>query len=210
MRQVYAVDGRPLTAPSERIGVVFQRPVLLPWRTVIDNCLLPADVSGGRRKRRELERRAREHLALLGLSGFEDKYPGELSGGMQQRVAIGRALLMGPSILLMDEPFGALDAMTREQLNLEMLRIRREYATTIVFVTHSIPEAVFLGDRVIVMGQRPGRIIADLAIDLPEDRSIAMMADVRFNAYNLEVRQALDQVPGGASPSVLVATGERH
>jgi NitT/TauT family transport system ATP-binding protein len=148
--------GTPITGPRQDIGVVFQSPVLFPWRTVLDNVLLPIDVQG---LPREAHRRAAlDLLALVGLEGFERRYPWELSGGMQQRVALTRALVHDPAMLLLDEPFGALDAMTREQMNVELQRIWLERKKTVVFITHSIPEAVFLGDRVL-MSPRPGRIL---------------------------------------------------
>src|SRR6185436_2964087 len=138
------------------IGIVFQSPVLFPWRTVLENVLLPIDVQG--LPRESNIGKARELLALVGLRDFEQHYPAELSGGMQQRVGIARALVHDPAILLMDEPFGALDAMTREHMNLELLRIWRESRKTVMLVTHSIPEAIFLADRVIAMTPRPGKI----------------------------------------------------
>jgi NitT/TauT family transport system ATP-binding protein len=137
-------------------------------------------------------------IDLVGLSGFEDKYPFELSGGMQHRVSICRALLNDPAILLMDEPFGALDAMTREQLNLEVLRIWSDYDKTVVFVTHSIPEAVFLGDEVVVMSSRPGRIVARIPVDLPRPRGLEAMSTPRFGELVMEVRGALGHAPSGA------------
>ena len=147
---------RKLEGPRRDIGVVFQSPVLFPWRTVLGNVLLPADVQ--RLGREQMKRRALELLALVGLTGFEQRYPWELSGGMQQRVALVRALIHDPALLLMDEPFGALDAMTREQMNVELQRIWMERRKTVLFITHSTAEAVFLADRVMVMTPRPGRI----------------------------------------------------
>src|SRR5262249_16370613 len=147
--------GTPITGPRRDIGVVFQAPVLCPWRTVLGNVLLPADVQ--RLDRRQLRAVALDLLRLVGLEEFQGRYPWELSGGMQQRVAIVRALIHDPAMLLMDEPFGALDAMTREQMNLELQRIWLERRKTVVFITHSIPEAVFLADRGFVMTSRPGR-----------------------------------------------------
>src|SRR5205823_6400128 len=157
-----ALRGQPVDGPSRDIGIVFQDPVLLPWRTVLHNVLLPAEVL--RLDRHASRERALALLRLVALDGFEDKYPHELSGGMCQRVAIARALVHDPSLLLMDEPFGALDAMTREFMNVELLRIWRESGKTIVFITHSIPEAVFLADRVVVMSARPGRIQEIVAV----------------------------------------------
>jgi NitT/TauT family transport system ATP-binding protein len=178
--------GTPILRPRRDIGMVFQAPVLFPWRTVLDNVLLPADVQ--RLDRQRLRAVALDLLRLVGLEGFERRYPWELSGGMQQRVAIVRALIHDPAMLLMDEPFGALDAMTREQMNLELQRIWLERRKTVVFITHSIPEAVFLADRVFVMTPRPGRIAEALSIDLPRPRSLDVMSTPAFGAYALRVR----------------------
>ena len=178
--------GTPILGPRRDIGMVFQAPVLFPWRTVLDNVLLPADVQ--RLDRQRLRAVALDLLRLVGLVGFEGRYPWELSGGMQQRVAIVRALIHDPAMLLMDEPFGALDAMTREQMNLELQRIWLERRKTVVFITHSIPEAVFLADRVFVMTPRPGRIAETIAIDLPRPRSLDVMSTPAFGGYALRVR----------------------
>src|SRR5438132_2206777 len=170
--------GTPITGPRRDIGVVFQSPVLLPWRSVLDNVLLPIDVQRlGRDRHLKL---AMDLLSLVGLEGFERRYPWELSGGMQQRVAITRALIHDPAMLLMDEPFGALDAMTREQMNLDLQRIWRDSGKTVVLITHSIPEAVFLGDRVIVMSPRPGRIVRVIEIPMPRPRPIDVMGEPLF------------------------------
>jgi NitT/TauT family transport system ATP-binding protein len=147
---------------SREVGFVFQKPLLLHWRKILDNVLLPIEIL--KKDRKAMVERARYLLALVGLEGFEDRYPVELSGGMQQRVSIARALIHDPKLLLMDEPFGALDAITRERLNLELLRIWQETGKTILFVTHGINEAVFLSDRVIVLSARPSRMIASLDI----------------------------------------------
>src|SRR5690606_9453198 len=141
---------------QQDIGVVFQSPVLLPWRTTVENVMLPADVN--KLNKESSKNRALDLLEMVGLRDFHAKYPNELSGGMQQRVAIARALMHDPSTLLMDEPFGALDAMTRENMNVEIRRLWAESKKTVVFVTHSIPEAVFLGTRVLVLSSRPGQI----------------------------------------------------
>jgi len=170
--------GRSLSGPSRELGVVFQAPVLLPWRTVLQNVMVPIEVQ--KRDRAEFEARARQLIAMVGLSGFENKYPSELSGGMQQRVGICRALVHDPSFLLMDEPFGALDAMTRESMNEELQRIWSENRKTILLVTHSIVEAVYLADRVVVLSARPGRVVDDVAVDLPRPRSFAMTGSERF------------------------------
>ena len=185
-----SLRGRPVNGPSRDIGVVFQDPVLLPWRTVLRNVLLPAQVLG--LDPTSSQTRAMRLLELADLAGFEDKYPHELSGGMRQRVAIGRALVHQPSLLLMDEPFGALDAMTREFMNLELLRIWGESGKTIVFITHSIPEAVFLADRVVVMSARPGRVQEIVSVDLPRPRDLDMMASDEFGVYARKIRHLFD------------------
>ncbi len=181
-----ALRGTPITGPRRDIGVVFQSPVLFPWRTVLENVLLPADVL--RLGRERTRARALELLALVGLEGFEDRYPWELSGGMQQRVAITRSLVHDPAMLLMDEPFGALDAMTRETMNVELQRIWLDRRATVVFVTHSIPEAVFLADRVVVMTARPGRVRDRVSIALPRPRPLDVMASPEFGAIVRRIR----------------------
>jgi NitT/TauT family transport system ATP-binding protein len=187
-----AVDGRPVRGPIAAVGMVFQAPVLLKWRTVRDNVLLPAELSGldvaGFRAR------ADALLSLVGLAEFGDKLPRELSGGMQQRASICRALLLDPPLLLMDEPFGALDAMTRDDMNQELLRVWGETATerkTIVFVTHSIPEAVFLADRVVVMSPRPGRVARIVDVPLPRPRTPATRAVPEFGRLSLSIHDTL-------------------
>ena len=181
-----ALDGDRLTGPSDKVGVVFQSPVLLPWRTVYENVLLPIDVR--REPRAQADPRARALLDLVGLRGFEDRYPFELSGGMQQRVSICRSLITDPAILLMDEPFGALDAMTREHMNLELQRIWMEKRKTVLLITHSIPEAVFLSDRVIVMTSRPGTIDEIISIDLPRPRELDITSEEQFGFYAKRIR----------------------
>jgi len=178
--------GTPIAGPRRDIGVVFQSPVLFPWRSVLDNVLLPVDIQGLGRDR--YQKVALDLLALVGLTGFEHRYPWELSGGMQQRVAITRALVHDPAMLLMDEPFGALDAMTREHMNLELQRIWLEKQKTVLFITHSIPEAVFLGDRVLVMTPRPGRILEEVAVNLPRPRRLEVMNTPEFGRYAQGVR----------------------
>ncbi len=158
--------------PTRDIGMVFQQPLLLKWRRVIDNVLLPAEILG--LPVAESRERARDLLALVGLQGAEDKYPYQLSGGMQQRASIARALIHDPKLILMDEPFGALDALTREKMNLELLRIWREAKKTIVFVTHGITEAVFLGTRVIVLTSGPARMADNFLVELPHPRTLDM------------------------------------
>jgi NitT/TauT family transport system ATP-binding protein len=184
------LDGSPVTGPRPEIGVVFQTPVLLPWRTVLQNALLPAEVQG--LEPAASHQRAIDLLKLVGLEGFENKYPDELSGGMQQRAAITRALVYGPSVLLMDEPFGALDALTREQMNVELLRIWSDTAKTVLFITHSIPEAVLLSDRVVIMSPRPGRIVEIVPIDLPRPRELRTMGEPRFAELADHIRSRLD------------------
>jgi NitT/TauT family transport system ATP-binding protein len=170
-------------------GVVFQDAVLFDWRTVAKNVSLPLEMMGWDRQRRS--ERVRELLELVELSGFEDRRPWQLSGGMQQRVSIARALSFSPALLLMDEPFGALDEMTRERLNLELLRIWEASGSTVVFVTHSIPEAVFLSMRVVVMSPRPGRIAAVVDVDLPYPRTAETRQEPRFFELVTAVRDRL-------------------
>ena len=172
-------------------GMVFQAATLYDWRTVTKNVQLPLELMKYSKEKKE--QRTREMLELVELSDFASHYPWQLSGGMQQRVAIARALAFEPSILLMDEPFGALDEMTRERLNLELLDIWRKTNTTVVFVTHSITEAVFLSTRVIVMSARPGRITRDIAIDLPQPRSVETRENAHFFELETQVREALRQ-----------------
>ena len=181
--------GRPVTGPSRNVGVVFQDPVLLPWRTVLDNVMLPVQVL--RLDRRSYHSRALDLLGLVGLAGFESKYPHELSGGMRQRVSLARALVHDPALLLMDEPFGALDAMTREAMNLELQRIWQESGKTVAFITHSIAEAVFLGDRVVVMSPRPGRVADVVTVSLGRPRDLDLMASDVFGVYARKIRQRL-------------------
>jgi NitT/TauT family transport system ATP-binding protein len=178
--------GVSITGPRRDIGVVFQSPVLFPWRTVLDNVLLPVDVQ--RLGRDGNVSRAMELLSLVGLHGFEHRYPWELSGGMQQRVAITRSLIHNPAMLLMDEPFGALDAMTREGLNLELQRIWLERRETVLFITHSIAEAVFLADRVLIMTPRPGHIAEEVPVTIPRPRSLDMMGEPEFSEAVRRIR----------------------
>ncbi|HEY4202413.1 MAG TPA: ABC transporter ATP-binding protein [Devosiaceae bacterium] len=183
------INGQKPDSASSRIGLVFQAPVLLPWRTVMENTLLPAQVFGLDMKASQM--RAQMLLDMVGLTGFERSYPSELSGGMQQRCSITRALLPDPAILLMDEPFGALDAMTRDTMNIELQRIWMESHKTVFLITHSIPEAVFLGDRVLVMSPRPGRIIDDIRIDLPRPRDLDITTTPEFGAAVRRIRAGL-------------------
>jgi NitT/TauT family transport system ATP-binding protein len=188
------VHGKP--APEARrsreYGMVFQSPVLYDWRTVERNVQLPLELMGV--SKRERTERTQELLALVGLQDFAKRYPWQLSGGMQQRVAIARALSFRPSILLMDEPFGALDEMTRERLNMELLNIWSRTGTTVVFVTHSIPEAVFLSDRIVIMTPRPGKIEHLVRVDLPRPRGAEIREDARFFHLIAEVRSRLYEV----------------
>ncbi len=178
-------------------GIVFQAPVLYDWRTVIENVRLPLELAGGSlEERRE---RPRALLRLVGLEGFRDHYPWQLSGGMQQRVSIARALALHPSILLMDEPFGALDEMTRERLNLELLQVWSETGATALFVTHSIAEAVFLSTRVVVMSPRPGTIDRIVPIDLPRPRLDKVRGEPRFFELVTAVRESLREDPALAT-----------
>jgi NitT/TauT family transport system ATP-binding protein len=182
--------GEPVDGPRRDIGMVFQAATLLDWRTVLQNVMLPVDVLGlDRRRYRE---RARDLLKLVGLSGFENKYPGELSGGMQQRVALTRSLIHDPTLLLMDEPFGALDALTRETMNLELQRIWMEAGKTVVLITHSISEAVFLGDRVAVMTSRPGRLAEIVPVELPRPRNLDVMVTPEFGGMVSHIRELLN------------------
>ena len=191
---VVTLSGESIDGPSRDVGVVFQAPVLLPWRNILQNVMVPVEIQG--RDRTAYEARARAYLDLVGLSGFETKYPSELSGGMQQRVGICRALVHDPSFLLMDEPFGALDAMTRETMNQELLRIWAESKKTVLLVTHSIPEAVYLADRVVVMTPRPGRIAETIDVDMPRPRRLEMFNTPEFGAYVSRIRRHF-QASGG-------------
>jgi NitT/TauT family transport system ATP-binding protein len=184
------LNDTPIDGPRRDIGVVFQSAVLFPWRDVLGNVLLPVDVQALGRAR--MTQRAMELLALVGLSGFEHRYPWQLSGGMQQRVSLVRALIHDPALLLMDEPFGALDALTREAMNVELQRIWLERRKTVVFITHSTAEAVFLADRVAVMTARPGRIGDLFAVELPRPRALDVMTHEKFGGYVRRIRAALN------------------
>ena len=182
------MNGQEIHGPQLDIGVVFQSPVLLPWRTALENVTLPASILDTL-DNRAANIRGLELLDLVGLKDFHGKYPNELSGGMQQRVAIARALMHEPSILLMDEPFGALDAMTRENLNVEIRRLWAEAGKTIVFVTHSIPEAVFLGTKVLVLSNRPGQIAEIVNVELDEKRTLDIVTSDVFGIYTRRIRR---------------------
>ena len=188
------IDGRVVTKPHRDVGIVFQTALLLPWRRVIDNVMMPVEVKG--LPRDIYLKRAHDLLHMVGLDGFERKYPWQLSGGMQQRAAICRALVHDPKIVLMDEPFGALDAMTRERMNVELQRIQRETGKTVLLITHSIPEAVFLADRVLVMSARPGKIDAFYDVPLPRPRSLDVMADPVFVELSQTIRRHFGDAKG--------------
>jgi len=186
--------------PLEDVGMVFQAPVLLKWRNVLRNILLPVEFSKLDPSR--YVDTARSLIDLVGLREFEEMYPFELSGGMQQRVSLCRALVTDPAILLMDEPFGALDAMTRDELDLELMRIWEEKRKTVMFVTHNIQEAVFLSDYVVVMSARPGRLLEKMKIELERPRTLEIMSSGRFGEYTLKIRSLLAAASGGAQNSI--------
>jgi NitT/TauT family transport system ATP-binding protein len=199
---LHAADGGTVTIgnartpfdPGRDIGMVFQQALLLRWRSVIDNVLLPAEIVGLPMK--AARARAHDLLNLVGLSGQQDKYPQQLSGGMQQRAAIARAFIHDPKLILMDEPFGALDALTREQMNLEMLRIWRESGKTIILVTHSIQEAVFLGSHCAVLTASPARMAEYFSIDLPFPRALPIKTTDEFGAYARRIYESLGLTAG--------------
>jgi NitT/TauT family transport system ATP-binding protein len=184
-------EGRPIVEPSREVGFMFQSPVLLAWRTVEENVLMPAEVFGI--DKNTLRDRARAVIEAVGLGSFRQAYPRQLSGGMQQRVSLARLLTYEPKVLLMDEPFGALDEFTREAMNLELLRITQVAGITVLFVTHNISEAVFMSDRVVVMTPRPGKVSGVVDVDLPRPRAIAQLQDPRFTELNFTVRKLLGQ-----------------
>lgn len=188
--------GEPVHGPRTDVGMVFQEPILLPWRTVRENVMFPIEIL--RRPERDYAAEADRLLKTVGLGGFEHKMPYELSGGMQQRAAICRALIHDPQLLVMDEPFGALDAMTREEMGAELLRIWQDYRKTVVFVTHSIREAVWLSDRVVVMTARPARIANIITIDLPRPRTAKMQFLPEFGRYVEEISAIIAQREGEA------------
>lgn len=185
------IDGAPVREAMPGVGVVFQRDLLLDWRNILDNVLLPAQLQ----KRDLTQARARAHALLgeLGVDDFADRQPWELSGGMRQRVAIARALLCEPSLLLLDEPFSALDALTRDQMGVLLQRVQRAGRTTSVLITHSIPEAVFLSDRVLVMSARPGLILDDISVELPRPRTLAMREEPEFTALTRRIRTQFER-----------------
>jgi NitT/TauT family transport system ATP-binding protein len=186
------IDGKVVSGPPDRLGVAFQRDALLDWMNVLDNVLLPADFSG--KRRRDFEPRARELLGMAGLSAFVYAWPSALSGGMRQRVAMCRSLLMEPRLLLMDEPFGALDALTRDQLNVDLYRLWQRQRMTVAFVTHSISEAIFLSSRIVVFSPRPGKVIEDIPVDLSADRKLAVRESEAFGRTARHVRHLFEKM----------------
>ncbi len=188
-RGTIVIKDIPVSEPRQDVGMVFQSPVLLPWRTVWNNILFPIETM--KYPLVDYHEKTKKLIELVGLAGFENKMPRELSGGMQQRVSICRSLIHDPNILLMDEPFGALDAMTRDELGLELTRIWQQEKKTVIFVTHSIPEAVFLGDRVIVMSPRPGRVAKIVPVHLERPRTIDMEFTDGFKRHVLEIRETV-------------------
>jgi NitT/TauT family transport system ATP-binding protein len=194
------ISGKRVEQPLENVGMLFQAPVLLKWRSVLSNILLPVEFA-----KLDLESyrdKAQALIKLVGLVGFEEMFPHQLSGGMQQRASLCRALVTDPQLLLMDEPFGALDAMTRDELDLELLRIWDERKKTVLFVTHSIQEAVFLSDLVFVMSARPGRLLEKIHIELPRPRTMEMMSDVKLGDYTLKIRAMLAATGNALSSTV--------
>ena len=184
------VHGLPVTEPRDDVGIVFQQATLLPWANVLDNVTFPARHKRGRVDAAD-RARAAEVIAAVGLKGFETRLPSELSGGMQQRVGIARALFLNPDILLMDEPFSALDALTRDAMGYELLKLWQSSPKTVMFITHSIPEAVLLADRVVVMSARPGRIIADLPVPLGRPRDERALRDAEVQDFAAHLRDLL-------------------
>ncbi len=186
-----SIDDRKVDGPRRTNGIVFQNPVLLPWRTVLDNVLLPIELMGERVD--GYIDHAYDLLKIVGIDEFADRLPHELSGGMRQRVGICRALIQHPTVLLMDEPFSALDAMTRDDMNLELLRIWERDRKTVIFITHSISEAIFLSDRVVVMSKRPARVIEDITIPLPRPRAIELQESHQFTQIRAHIRNLIQR-----------------
>ena len=187
------LEGKPVLGPREDIGMMFQQATLFPWRNVLENVVLPIEIRDGKKAAREAHGRARDLLSMAGLTGFEHVFPNELSGGMAQRAAICRMLVSQPSVLLLDEPFSALDELTRDFMNMELQRICRERNATAFLVTHSIQEAVILSDVVYVMSPRPGRFVEEVVIDLPRPRTLEMMTTPQFGALVDRIRSQLDE-----------------
>ncbi len=196
-----SLDGKPVTGPHPEIAMIFQDANLLPWRTVEKNIELPFELKRTPPDKARIETLLRE----VGLEGFGTKYPRELSGGMQQRASIVRGLAVNPSVLLMDEPFGALDAFTRDEMNLLIQKIWMETGKTIAFVTHSIPEAIFLADRIVVMSARPGRIASVVDVDLPRPRPVSIQHEPEFIARVLEIKTRIDQQRGAGADHSMIA-----
>ena len=186
---IISIEDRELDGPRSDIGLMFQKPLLLEWRRVLDNVLLPVEIY--RLDQKEYENKARRLLATAGLADFLTKYPFELSGGMQQRVALCRALVAEPSLLLMDEPFGALDTLTRQKMGFELLRLWEEWKSTVLFVTHDVDEAVMLSDRVLVMSSRPGTVLGSFTVDLPRPRQIFIKDTAEFIRISSRIRRCL-------------------
>jgi len=197
------VEGRPVAGPDSRVGLVFQEPRLLPWRSAFANVAFPLEVAG--RDRDARERRVTDLLGLVGLRDWSRARPAELSGGMRQRVAIARALALEPAVLLLDEPFSALDSLTRERFNVELLRLWERIGATIVLVTHSIAEAVFLADRVLVLSPRPAQLVADLVVDLPRPRRPGDLDAAAVTRTAAEIRAHLE---GATDDAFAIAAGD--
>jgi NitT/TauT family transport system ATP-binding protein len=198
-RGTVELDGRPVAAPDEGIGLVFQEPRLLPWRSVAANVGYPLELAGWPVARRE--RRVAELIDLVGLRDAATARPSQLSGGMRQRAAIARSLALGPRVLLLDEPFSALDALTRERFNVELLHLQARTGATVIVVTHSIPEAIFLADRVAVLSARPGRVVADVPVDLPRPRSLDTLDGLAVSATARTIRAHLEEPGDPAAPT---------
>jgi NitT/TauT family transport system ATP-binding protein len=186
------LEGKPVLGPRSDIGMMFQQATLLPWRTTLENVVLPIEIRDGKSAALAAHDKAQQLLKLVGLSGFESVYPSELSGGMAQRAAICRMLISEPSVLLLDEPFSALDELTREFMNMELQRICMERNATAFLVTHSIPEAVILSDNVFVMSARPGRFVEEIVVDLPRPRTLSMLTSPEFGELVERIRKNLD------------------
>jgi NitT/TauT family transport system ATP-binding protein len=185
------IGGQVVDGPSPRVGMMFQQANLMPWRTVLENVVLPLELAGAAREGREA--RAMDLLRMLKLDGFAESYPGALSGGMAQRTALGRLLAQEPDALLLDEPFGALDAMTRERVGADLLRVWNQSYQTVLMVTHDINEAIYLADRVVVMSRRPGRIAGDFMISLPRPRQLEMLYEPEFGALAKQIRALIQE-----------------
>jgi NitT/TauT family transport system ATP-binding protein len=193
---VISIEDRELDGPRSDIGLMFQKPLLLEWRRVLDNVLLPVEIY--RLDQKKYEAKARRLLSTAGLADFLTKYPFELSGGMQQRVALCRALVAEPSLLLMDEPFGALDTLTRQKMGFELLRLWEEWKSTVLFVTHDVDEAVMLSDRVLVMSSRPGTVLGSFTVDLARPRQIFIKDTAEFIHFSSRIRRCLWEEAGDA------------